>query len=64
MGKPTSKIIQTLALPQQPIRYMVTNTERIILVTYDYNIAKKLASAISSLENPSKFYVRVGNKTR
>ena len=56
--------MQTLALPLQPIRYMVTNTERIILVTYDYNIAKKLASAISSLENPSKFYVRVGNKTR
>ena len=64
MGKPTSKIIQTLALPLEPIRYMVTNTERIILVTYDYNIAKKLASAISALENPSKFYVRVGNKTR
>jgi len=56
--------MQTLALPLQPIRYMVTNTERIILVTYDYNIAKKLANAIGSLENPTKFYVRVGNKTR
>ena len=59
MGKPTSKIIQTLALPLQPIRYLVTNTERIILVTYDYNIAKKLANAIGSLENPTKFYVKI-----
>ena len=56
--------MEILALPLEPVRYMVTNTERIILVTYDYNIAKKLASAISALENPSKFYVRVGNKTR
>ena len=62
MGKPTSKIIQTLALPLQPIRYLVTNTERIILVTYDYNIAKKLASAISSLENPTKFFVKIKSK--
>jgi hypothetical protein len=63
MGKSTSKIMQTLAIPLQPIRYMVTNTERIILVTYDYNYALKLANIIKKLENPSKFYVRVGNKT-
>jgi hypothetical protein len=55
--------MQTLAIPLQPIRYMVTNTERIILVTYDYNYALKLANIIKKLENPSKFYVRVGNKT-
>jgi hypothetical protein len=62
MGKPTSKIMQTLALPLQPVRYMVTNTEKIILVTYDYNYAQKLASAIRSLENPSKFYVKLGRR--
>lgn len=64
MGKSISKIIQTLALPQQPIRYMVTNTERIILVTYDYHFAKKIANAIEQTENPTKFYVRVGSKIR
>ena len=59
MGKPTSKIIQILALPLQPVRYMVTNTERIILVTYDYRFAQKIAQAISGLENPKKFYLKI-----
>ncbi len=58
MGKPTSKIMQTLALPLQPIRYLVTNTERIILVTYDYNFAKKIANAIQKLEMPSNYYIK------
>jgi hypothetical protein len=58
MGKPTSKIIQTLAIPLQPIRYVVTNTERIILVTYDYKFAKKIESDIKKLSDPRKFYVR------
>ena len=50
--------MQTLALPLQPIRYMVTNTERIILVTYDYNFAKKIANAIQKLEMPSNYYIK------
>ena len=58
MGKPTSKIIQTLALPLQPIRYLVTNTERIILVTYDYKFAKRIENDIKKLSDPRKFYVR------
>ena len=62
MGKPTSKIVQTLALPLQPVRYMVTNTEKIILVTYDYNYAQKIASVISQLDNPSNFYVRLSGR--
>ena len=62
MGKPTSKIIQTLALPLEPIRYMVTNTERIILVTYDYNFARKITSAIRQQENPANFYIKLNSK--
>ena len=62
MGKPISKIVQTLALPLQPVRYMVTNTEKIILVTYDYNYAQKIASVISQLDNPSNFYVRLSGR--
>jgi hypothetical protein len=64
MGKPTRKIIETLVLPLEPVRYLVTNTERIILVTYDYKYAQKLANIIDKLENPRQFYVRVGNKNR
>ena len=59
MGKPTSKIIQTLVLPYQPVRYVVTNTEKIILVTHDYKYANKLASVISRLEDPGKYYPRI-----
>ena len=62
MGKPTSKIIQTLALPLQPIRYLVTNTEKIILVTYDYNYAQKIANVIKQIDNPSNFYVKLGKR--
>ena len=64
MGKPTSKIIQTLVMPHNPVRYVVTNTERIILVTHDYKYAQFIANAIEKLENPSRFYMRVGNESR
>jgi hypothetical protein len=64
MGKSTSKIVQTLVLPYQPVRYLVTNTEKIILVTYDYHYANKLASAISKLENPKVYYPRIAINTR
>ena len=64
MGKSTSKIVQTLVIPYQPVRYLVTNTEKIILVTYDYHYANKLASAISKLENPKVYYPRIAINTR
>jgi hypothetical protein len=64
MGKPTSKIMEILAVPYQSVRYVVTNTERIILVTHDYHYAQFIANTIGKLENPSKFYMRVGNETR
>jgi len=58
MGKPTSKIMEILVLPYQPVRYMVTNTEKIILVTHDYKFANKISEAIKQLDDPKKFYVR------
>ena len=61
MGKPTSKIIQTLVLPYQPVRYVVTNTEKIILVTHDYKYALKVAASIDHQTDPTKFYVKIGN---
>ena len=59
MGKPTSKIMETLVMRHQPVRYLVTNTEKIILVTHDYKYANKVADAIRSLENPKKYYPRI-----
>jgi len=38
---------------------MVTNTEQIILVTYDYRYAHRVADAIKSLENPSSYKVKI-----
>ena len=57
MGKPASKIIEELYVGGWPRRYIVTNTDKIILVTYDYNHALKIANAIKSIENPKSFYV-------
>lgn len=59
MGKPTSKIMEMLVLPYQPVRYVVTNTEKIILVTHDYQFAQKLTNTLNLLENPDKFYVKI-----
>jgi PHD/YefM family antitoxin component YafN of YafNO toxin-antitoxin module len=59
MGKPTSKIVEVLSMAHQPVRYVVTNSEKIILVTHDYYYAKRLENTISKLENPSKFYVQL-----
>jgi hypothetical protein len=64
MGKPTSKVIQTLVMPHNPVRYVVTNTEKVILVTHDYYYAQFIANIIKKLENPKSFYVRIGNKAR
>ena len=64
MGKSTSKIIEELHIGRWPKRYIVTNTEKIILVTYDYHYANKLASAISKLENPKVYYPRIAINTR
>jgi|AACY02.7.fsa_nt_gi hypothetical protein len=59
MGKSTSKIIEELYIRGWPKRYMVTNTEQIILVTYDYRYAHRVADAIKSLENPSSYKVKI-----
>ena len=59
MGKSTSKIVETLVLPYQPVRYLVTNTEKIILVTHDYKYANRIADAIRSLENPNSYTVKI-----
>lgn len=62
MGKSTSKIVETLVLPYQPVRYLVTNTEKVILVTYDYKYATRLADAIRTLENPTRYFVKTSHK--
>ena len=59
MGKSSSKIVERLVLQHQPVRYVVTNTEKIILVTHDYKYANKIASAISKIENPRNYYPRI-----
>jgi hypothetical protein len=59
MGKSTSKIVETLVVPYQPARYLVTNTEKIILVTYDKKFADKIADAIRTLENPKNYYPKI-----
>lgn len=59
MGKPTSKIIETLCLFGQAKRYIVTNTNKIVLVTYDYRVAKTIANALLSQEEKiNKFYIK------
>jgi len=59
MGKSTSKIVEILVLPYQPVRYMVTNTEKIILVTHDYKYANKVASAINQIDNAGNYYIKI-----
>ena len=59
MGKPTSKIMEVLAMQYQPIRYVVTNTEKVILVTHDYKFACKIADNIKNLQLPETFYIKV-----
>ena len=59
MGKSSSKIVETLVVPYQPVRYLVTNTEKIILVTHDYKYANKIAQAIKSLDNPKYYYPKI-----
>lgn len=58
MGKPTSKIIETLVMPHQPIRYVVTNTEKIILVTHDFKYANKIANVIMQIKDSGNYYLK------
>jgi hypothetical protein len=46
-------------MPYQPVRYVVTNTKQIILVTHDYRFALKISTAINNAENPTRYFVRV-----
>lgn len=59
MGKSSSKIIERLVMRHQPVRYVVTNTEKVILVTYDYKFALKIAENLYKLENPKNYYPRI-----
>ena len=58
MGKSASKIIEELHIGRWPKRYIVTNTEKIILVTYDLRHAERVAAAIRQIENPKEFFIK------
>ena len=58
MGKSTSKIIETLYLLGEPKRYVVTNTEKIVLVTYDYRFAEKIVASLNKQTDLTKFYIK------
>jgi hypothetical protein len=51
--------MEVLATPHQPVRYVVTNKNKIVLVTYDYNTAKLLENDISKNDYPSTFILAV-----
>lgn len=59
MGKSSSKIMETLYVFGQPKRYVVTNTDKIILVTHDIKFAEQIANSINQLNEPKKYYVRL-----
>ena len=59
MGKSTSKVIEVLYIRGNQKRYIVTNTEKIILVTYDLRFAERIAAAILKQENPRNFAVKI-----
>ena len=59
MGKSTRKIIETLCVFGQPKRYIVTNTNRVVLVTYDYRVATRIAQALSCQDEIKNFYMKV-----
>lgn len=59
MGKSASKIIEELHIGRWPKRYIVTNTEKIVLVTYDLRHAERVATAIKQLDRPEQYTVRV-----
>ena len=50
--------METLAVLYQPRRYVVTNTEKIILVTYDFKLAYAVSQAIMQQDDPEKFYMK------
>ncbi len=51
--------METLCVPGYPKRYIVTNTDRVILVTYDIKVAESMAESIKQLENPKNYYPRI-----
>jgi hypothetical protein len=59
MGKSTSKIIETLYVSGDPKRYVVTNTDKIILVTHDIRFAEKIASVIANIDDPKNYYLKI-----
>lgn len=59
MGKSTSSIIESVKTGLEPIKYVVTNTDKIILVTHDSRFAERIAILISELEDPEKYFLTV-----
>lgn len=51
--------METLYVFGQPKRYVVTNTDKIILVTHDIKFAEQIANSINRLDEPKKYYVRL-----
>jgi len=51
--------MEVLAMQYQPVRYVVTNTEKIVLVTHDYRYAQKLAQILHSFDDPKPFYIKI-----
>jgi ABC-type polar amino acid transport system ATPase subunit len=49
-------------MPHNPVRYVVTNTEKVILVTHDYKFAMKIAKILLAVQNPERLKVKVTNK--
>ena len=54
-----NKIVESLNLPGQPKRYVVTNTKKIVLVTYDPKYANRVAESLKEHEDPTKFFVKM-----
>lgn len=59
MGKSTGATLETLAVAYEPVRYVVTNTQKIILVTHDFALAQRLAQQIQQLDDPQYYVMTV-----
>lgn len=52
-------MIETLVLPGQPRRFVVTNTRCVVLVTHDMRLAQKIQQALEQQPQPEICRVRV-----
>lgn len=51
--------MEMLFIPGQPKRYVVTNSEKIILVTHDLRFAEKISYIISQMDAPKNYYLKI-----